>query len=286
MPAASGLAAKPNLRHNPAAFTGPASRPGRVSRLDSAMGKEARVLLAVLGMLLGVFCGVLAMKLLIPRPPQGAGPDIHLRAAAQIPAEPLAIVPPPEFTPHPRELFESPPVAESPEQPPSRFSQAAGFGRDPEDPPAETVAPAALLVATPLSPFPEEAPLPHVEGPGSPAASTAAFVPATIAAIAVAAPTQPDVPEPLPAQPPVVIPGQPYVTAESDTWWAVAEAAYGDGRMYRSLFAWNRAISPRVSLVPGTTLAIPTREQLEAAWPQLMPATAASVLQPEPSQKP
>lgn len=251
------------------------------------MGKEARVLLAVLGMLLGVFCGVLAMKLLVPRPPQGAGPDIHLLADAQIPAEPLAVVPPPEFTPHPRDLFEPQPLAEPAEQLPSRFSQAADFSRHgPEDTPAEVVAPAALLVATPLSPLPEEAPLPHVEGSGSSAASTVAFTAAPVAAIAVAAPTEPDIPEPPATQPAAVIPGQPYVTVESDTWWALAEAAYGDGRMYRSLFAWNRAISPRVSLVPGTTLSIPTRNQLEAAWPQLMPPTAAAVFQPEPSRTP
>jgi len=41
------------------------------------MGREAKILLAFLGLLAGVFCGVLSMKLLVPRPPPGAGPDIH-----------------------------------------------------------------------------------------------------------------------------------------------------------------------------------------------------------------
>ena len=63
-----------------------------------------------------------------------------------------------------------------------------------------------------------------------------------------------------------------YVASPGDSWWGLAERAYGDGRLYRALFAWNRVIDPRVSLAPGTRLEIPARARLEAAWPKLMPA--------------
>jgi nucleoid-associated protein YgaU len=59
------------------------------------------------------------------------------------------------------------------------------------------------------------------------------------------------------------------VTAAGDSWWDLAERAYGDGRLYRALYAWNRVVDPRVTLAPGTRLEIPSRERLEAAWPRL-----------------
>jgi nucleoid-associated protein YgaU len=62
-----------------------------------------------------------------------------------------------------------------------------------------------------------------------------------------------------------------YVAAAGDSWWSLAERAYGDGRLYRALFAWNRAVNPRVSLVPGTALQVPPRSRLAAAWPALIP---------------
>jgi nucleoid-associated protein YgaU len=40
------------------------------------MGREAKILLGFLGLLGGVFCGVLAMKLFVHRPPTGVGPDV------------------------------------------------------------------------------------------------------------------------------------------------------------------------------------------------------------------
>jgi len=75
-----------------------------------------------------------------------------------------------------------------------------------------------------------------------------------------------------PPGPPPVIPGQPYVVVADDCWWSIAERAYGDGRYYRSLFAWNRTINPGISLAAGTTLEIPPTARLELAWPRLMPA--------------
>jgi nucleoid-associated protein YgaU len=62
------------------------------------------------------------------------------------------------------------------------------------------------------------------------------------------------------------------VARPGDSWWSLAEAVYGDGRLYRAVFAWNRAIDARVSLVPGTAIELPSRDRLEAAWPALMPA--------------
>jgi nucleoid-associated protein YgaU len=65
--------------------------------------------------------------------------------------------------------------------------------------------------------------------------------------------------------------GSDYVVREGDTWWSVAESTYGDGRLYKALFAWNRTLDPRVSLAPGTRLELPREEQLRAAWGRLVP---------------
>jgi nucleoid-associated protein YgaU len=62
-----------------------------------------------------------------------------------------------------------------------------------------------------------------------------------------------------------------YVAAVGDSWWSLAERMYGDGRYYRALFAWNRAVNPRVSLVPGTPLELPPLSKLAVAWPALVP---------------
>ena len=62
-----------------------------------------------------------------------------------------------------------------------------------------------------------------------------------------------------------------YIARPGDSWWSLAEKVYGDGRLYRAVFAWNRALDPRVSLVAGTAIELPPRDHLEAAWPALMP---------------
>jgi 5'-nucleotidase len=61
------------------------------------------------------------------------------------------------------------------------------------------------------------------------------------------------------------------VVQAGDTWWSLAERAYGDGRLYRALFAWNRMLNPRVTLAPGTSLELPPLADLAAAWPHLLP---------------
>ena len=75
----------------------------------------------------------------------------------------------------------------------------------------------------------------------------------------------------VPGPPPPTAVGETYVAQAGDSWWSLAERAYGDGRLYRALFAWNRMLDPRVSLAPGTRLEIPPAAKLGASWPALMP---------------
>ena len=83
---------------------------------------------------------------------------------------------------------------------------------------------------------------------------------------------QPVTQQPVTESAPMQTSAAAYVASPGDSWWGLAERAYGDGRFYRALFAWNRVIDQRVSLAPGTRLEIPSRARLEAAWPKLMPA--------------
>ncbi|NBX30334.1 hypothetical protein EBR04_07830 [bacterium] len=69
-PRPTGLAARPDFQQNPAPRR-PRCPPLRLH----AMGRETKILLGLLGLLAGVFVGVLSMKLFVPRPPDGAGPD-------------------------------------------------------------------------------------------------------------------------------------------------------------------------------------------------------------------
>ena len=62
------------------------------------MGRETKILLALLATLSGVFLGVLSMKLLVPRPPVGAGVDVHIDVAS---TGSNALVEPPALTPPP-----------------------------------------------------------------------------------------------------------------------------------------------------------------------------------------
>ena len=45
------------------------------------MGRESRFMLALLGLLAGVFVAALSLKLFVPRPPRGTGPDIHMTSS-------------------------------------------------------------------------------------------------------------------------------------------------------------------------------------------------------------
>lgn len=256
------------------------------------MGRETKILLGLLATLAGVFLGVLSVKLLVPRPPPGTGPDVAFDPSTAPVSE---LVEPPALSPR---VPTPPPV-----------SAAADTGApllpdgEPAAPPAG-VAIAGSLDTGAVPPRPSARPTgetslppsqPPAAGPGSdggvrhrdpfvspatlevadPAAREAARGPAAVVAepmphVEAAPRTTP--PRVLSAASAPLAEPAVYVARPGDSWWQVAEAAYGDGRLYRALFAWNRVLDPRVSLAPGTRLEVPPRSRLEAAWPKLVPA--------------
>ena len=268
------------------------------------MGRESRFMLALLGLLAGVFVAALSLKLFVPRPPRGTGPDIHMTSSTAS----TAIVPPPDLSPSPVAAapWAVPPDDATPA--PSRFAAPEEPSPSPWASPTEgeqstsaplTVLPsdeAPALAAIPSEAFPSTAD--ETDRPLA-TASAATLVSNQVAATteATTAPWQPqansafeavatagtldrtsDAPafSPSPVSPPApavtpIVPNQPYRVVGGDSWWDIAERAYGDGRLYRSLFAWNRALDPRVSLAAGTVLEIPPADRLELAWPHLMP---------------
>ncbi|MBM4009993.1 MAG: hypothetical protein FJ286_01245 [Planctomycetes bacterium] len=202
------------------------------------MGREAKLLLGLLATLMGVFVGVLSMKLLVPRPPAGAGPDIHADVAE---TDSRDLVEPPHLAVDPVSPSEPPPpaVLRAPDGVRVVQASAAGPARDP------------FVSRTAFAqPAVDELPTEAAGASPPPAFRTA-------------------LPEPVAI--PAPVPGSAYVAAAGDSWWSLAERVYGDGRMYRALFAWNRGLDPRVSLVPGTPIDLPTRDRLDAAWPALLP---------------
>lgn len=214
------------------------------------MGRETRLLLGFLALLAGVFLGVLSMKLLVRRPPPGAGPDVHADIAVSEShdlVEPPALEPPPPVPAQP-----TPPAASRYRDPfmtPAAFADRA----DAAPPPPSELEP----LAQPPTALPAIEPQRRPE-PMAPARDTAAAVRDT-----AAPPMEQSRAEPMA--------GGTHVAAAGDSWWTLAEKAYGDGRLYRALFAWNRAVDPRVSLVPGTAIEIPRLDRLQAAWPTLLP---------------
>ncbi len=226
------------------------------------MGRETKYLLALLGLLAGVFFGVVSLKLFVPRPPAGAGPDVHGDIAT---TEAQALVEPPELG-SPPALADTagaapPPLAieaaglddQESAAAPSRFGGGAEAAREPfvvaasyETPDQPDLLPPPSF-ERPSPPPPEELP---ISAPSPGAAAPPAFEPGL---------------------PPPATLGETYVTQAGDSWWSLAERAYGDGRLYRALFAWNRMLDPRVSLAPGTRLEIPPATKLGASWPGLMP---------------
>jgi 5'-nucleotidase len=189
------------------------------------MGREKTLLLAILGALTGAFVGVLSMKLLVPRPPAGTGPDVD-------PVTPIA---------EKQELVEPPALASTPERPaapPIRdpFTARSAFEQPVAEPPAALAPPPTDLAPPPsdIAPPPAVIAEPRPESPITPVAGT-------------------------------------HVVQPGDSWWSLAERAYGDGKNYRALFAWNRAREPQIALAPGTRLEIPPLPRLQAAWPKLVP---------------
>ncbi len=245
------------------------------------MGRETKFLLAVLAALTGAFVGVLSMKLLVPRPPAGAGPDVEVPqefASEQDLVEPpslgqrslpaSAFAAAPDFVPAARPDAAPPdtvpPVANPPRDPfvaRTAFGPAADGVADlapPASQPPSDVAPppAEFVAASDARPI---APAERMEAP--PAAT-----PSRYTAVEPDAAAEPLLPEHS-AGP---IAGE-HIVQPGDSWWSLAERAYGDGRLYRAIFAWNKALDPRVALTPGTRLEIPPAARLQAAWPRLMP---------------
>jgi len=236
------------------------------------MGRETKILLALLATLAGVFLGVLSMKLLVPRPPIGAGPDVHVDVAD---TEQHELVDPPS-------LSASGPATGSPAVGGAAFADAGPLV-PPRVPERGFTPETGDLLPPPMA---VEPPVGESLGTSS-TAELAASEPVAAAAVPAAPPRRDPfvapagLQMPIPQQPiteseppaePLPTSAATYVASPGDSWWGLAEQAYGDGRFYRALFAWNRVIDPRVSLAPGTRLEIPSRARLEAAWPKLMPA--------------
>jgi hypothetical protein len=244
------------------------------------MGRETKILLTLLGLLAGVFMGVVSMKLFVPRPPEGAGPDVH-GDFADLETQPL--VEPPDLDRLPPARSSEPASPDSYATRTSRFSQPP-LGDEPEPP----VQPASFQAAEPINeilradasadllPPPSEIVPPSSRPPGASPPGLTPAVEATVIAPPPAfaeseARAEPAPPERAEPPPTAVMTGSGYVARPGDSWWSLAERAYGDGRLYRALFAWNRRLDPRVSLQPGTRLEIPQPDRLAAAWPTLMP---------------
>ena len=245
------------------------------------MGRETKILLALLATLAGVFLGVLSMKLLVPRPPVGAGPDVHIDVAS---AEANELVDPPSLSPpSPGPAAADPGFAEANPPAPARYAEGP-LNTDSGDllpPPMPLNAPAASPPATmpQAAARSEEQPMPPPAIPTAPLRHDPFVAPAGLQMPITQSPIMhspgmqsPDTDRTPPAEPMPVPSVAAYVANPGDSWWDLAERAYGDGRLYRALFAWNRVIDPRVSLTPGTRLEIPPRARLEVAWPKLMPA--------------
>jgi 5'-nucleotidase/UDP-sugar diphosphatase len=252
------------------------------------MGRETKILLGLLGLLAGVFVGALSMKLLVPRPPAGAGPDIHADVAD---AESHELVEPPPLTMRASAFAAAPPLVPQDAKPAepvaaadryaagnSRFEPAAPASAAPEsgaEPPAELPRRDPFVAQTAFQqPADEPQPAPRFE-PVQPLPAASGMqqpMPLGTGMPDVDVPAASDPPG-LGSFPPAATPlASGHVAQPGDSWWSLAERAYGDGRLYRALFAWNRSLDPRVSLAPGTALEIPPLDKLAAAWPRLLPA--------------
>lgn len=195
-----------------------------------------------------------------PYTPKTDGRIAEVAAAAPAPA-----AEPAPATPATAGTQASAPVAPAPETPAT--STDAGN--------APAAAPAA---ETPLPPPPagadeiaNQAPVVEPSEPATPPAAKAPAVPATDTAAPAATP--PTAPEPTPAPstgaaaaPPAAqdsLPSEPagatqHVIAAGDTYWDLAQEAYGDGFQWHRIAEANAGYAPR-ALPIGATLTIPAR---------------------------
>jgi 5'-nucleotidase len=232
------------------------------------MGRETKLLLAVLASLTGAFLGALSLKLLVPRPPAGAGPDVdpgEAVAVRQIVVDPPSLTLPAMPTMPSAEIFASAPEMLAPRRP----LDPAPVIHDPEVRPSGLEAPVNEPAVPAAEPIPSDLdPPPARDLPPPAVVNPTANADRSDAEPAVLEPTAPRV-DLSPAEP-APLAGS-HITQPGDSWWSLAERAYGDGRFYRPLFAWNRSLDPRVSVAPGTRIDIPPLSRLQAALPALMP---------------
>jgi nucleoid-associated protein YgaU len=269
------------------------------------MGRETKILLGLLG---GLCCGLvvaLVAKLLIVRPPEGAGVDVHPPELSEVGH--ITVEPPDYGVEIPPERVDSPSAVAStgPSAPPGEAAMAAAMpatlgNTGLENPGLSSVADGVRLAAAE-----EPAGAAGNEAAGGPAAfrfagtaharggpeggaidggavgegfaetdSAGGGGVASSPGGGAATDRQVRSETPPPRDPPAareIRVGTAFVVAEGDTWWSVAERAYGDGRWYRPLYAWNKTLDPRLALRPGTRIVVPTENELEAAWAALVP---------------
>ena len=228
------------------------------------MGREKKMLLALLSVLACAFVGVLLTKLLVPRPPTGAGPDVHAEDSA---AKSHDLVEPPAFSSRGGSESNTSFVESRSRRATSDFGGGPRLSNSAGEASAQAASPPFELTKQELT---KEELTKEELTKQDPFVRPAALEQPLPAATLDAVPVIPAGPSGPPSRSTGVAAGSWYVAAVGDSWWSLAERAYGDGRLYRALFAWNRVLDPRVSLAPGTRLEIPPQSRLESAWPKLV----------------
>ncbi len=233
------------------------------------MGREKKMLLALLSVLVCAFVGVLLTKLLVPRPPTGAGPDVHAEDSA---AKSHDLVEPPAFSSRGGSESTTSFAESRSRRTTSDFGGGPRFSNSAGEASAQAASRQSELMKQELmkQELTKQELTKQELTKQDPFVRPAALEQPLSAATLDAVPVIPTGPSGPPSRSTGVAAGSWYVAAVGDSWWSLAERAYGDGRLYRALFAWNRVLDPRVSLAPGTRLEIPPQSRLEAAWPKLV----------------
>ena len=238
------------------------------------MGREKKMLLALLSVLACAFVGVLLTKLLVPRPPTGAGPDVHAEDSA---AKSHDLVEPPAFSSGGGSESTSSFAESRSRRTTSDFGGGPRFLNSAGEASAQAASRQFELTKQELTKqeltkqeLTKQELTKQELTKQDPFVRPAALEQPVSAATLDAVPVIPAGPSGPPSRSTGVAAGSWYVAAVGDSWWSLAERAYGDGRLYRALFAWNRVLDPRVSLAPGTRLEIPPQSRLESAWPKLV----------------
>ncbi len=238
------------------------------------MVREKKMLLALLSVLACAFVGVLLTKLLVPRPPTGAGPDVHAEDSA---AKSHDLVEPPAFSSGGGSESTSSFAESRSRRTTSDFGGGPRFSNSAGEASAQAASRESELMKQELTKqelmkqeLTKQELTKQELTKQDPFVRPAALEQPLSAATLDAVPVIPTGPSGPPSRSTGVAAGSWYVAAVGDSWWSLAERAYGDGRLYRALFAWNRVLDPRVSLAPGTRLEIPPQSRLEAAWPKLV----------------